>query len=50
MVQAFFDEQADDAVRVEDEVGALRGDVADHAVVSRLIWLGFGMAVRGARE
>jgi len=31
VVQAFFDEEADDAVGVEDEVGAGAGRVADHA-------------------
>ena len=30
MVEAFFDEEADDAVAVEDEVGACGGFVADH--------------------
>lgn len=32
MVQAFFDEQADDTVAVEDEVCATGFVVADHAV------------------
>ena len=31
VVEAFFDEEPDDAVGVEDEVGAGAGGVADHA-------------------
>ena len=36
VVQAFFDEEADDSVGVKDEIGAGAGGVADHAGWVRL--------------